>query len=249
MKKIREISAALAIGAAGCGGMVDGPLNIDMTMNGYQIPCADVTGSVDMTPLNKDHYCGKGEATAEVVPSIYINFAADIRDALNCALEGFINVNVNNDLHSAPRPETLFIGGIAQDVGPYSEYAGKTVSTSDGHFFSMAIDRKPDGNPEPACDVLITSLHELGHGLENGAVLRGANFESHGLDGHGHDPEGTDAVMNPGAKCGTSFNFSDSTARLIAENLDSRNAHPEKLTNITARCAEQLDRVNKIPTP
>lgn len=244
-----KICAALAVSSTGCGGMVDGPLNVDMAMNGYEIPCTDVIATEGMTPLSKDNYCGKGQETAKVAPSIYLSNAADIRDALNCALEGLINVNINNDVHQAPQQETLFIGGVAQDAGPFSEYSGKTVSSSDGHFFSMAIDHKPSGDSELSCEVMVTLVHELGHGLENNAALKGANFASYGLDEYGHDPMGTNAVMASGAKCSTSLDFSDGSARLITENLHPKNAHPEKLTNITTRCADQLNRVNSLPTP
>jgi len=242
MENLYKIAAALAVGGAGCGGMVDGPLDIDMAMNGYQISCAEITAPQEATPLKKDYYCGNGENTAEIVPSIYSSTATDIRDALNCALEGLVSININNDIHLAPRQETIFLGGLAQDVGPYSEYTGKTVSSSDGHFYSMVVDHKPTGEPESSCSVVITMLHELGHGLENLAVLKGADFAAYGLDEYGHDPFGTDAVMNSGAKCSTSFNFSDASARLITS-LHEKNAHPEKLTNITGRCAENLDRV------
>jgi len=249
MKNIHNVSAVLAVSVMSCGGMVDDPLSVDMTMNGYRVSCAAVTAAEGMTPLNKDYYCGKGEETAEVVPSIYRSYAAEIRDALNCALEGLVAVNVNNDIHQAPNPETLFIGGIAQDVGSFGEYSGKTVTTSDGHFYGMVVDRKPNGEAEPACEVMITLLHELGHGLENTAILKGATFSTYGLDEHGHDPYGTDAVMMSGATCKTSLNFSEKTATLIAETLHPGNARPEKLKNISERCAVQLERVNGLPTP
>jgi hypothetical protein len=156
-----------------------------------------------------------------------------------------IKINLNNGIHLAPQQETLFIGGIAQEAGK-SEYSGKTASRSDGHFYSMVIDHKPTGVSERSCLVLISALHELGHGLQNNSKLNGANFKNYGLDEHGHDPAGIDAVMIPGVMCTTSFNFSDASAKLISEHLHPNVVLPDKLTNISSRCAVQLGRITKV---
>lgn len=245
MKKLEKVSAALAIGVASCGGTVEKiETEMGLVMDGYAISCDEINN--DDTPFQIDHYCGHGEETATIEPSAYAEHSGKFRDALNCVFENLLHFE-KQTVQQAPQMDMTFIGGISQ-AQEGSEQGGRAFSFSDGQFYSYISDVSPTGQAHRACQVLVATLHEAGHGLLNKALPQ-RNFSDYGLDEHGHDLQGSQTIMESIVRCYPSLKFSETTAGIIEEKLHPDYPHPESLQNIGTRCNAEIAEVSNLPIP